>query len=121
MIDAKHANIGATVSLLLNIHKLTGPDEDLPNMLCDLFTQESEECDYQVKGSLCTYKGDTPVKCMIGNCPLGAAIDKMAHEGGFPTVTDHALTLDDEKLARMGLGKKPSYLDKIKKIFRRDK
>jgi hypothetical protein len=96
IMDRKHANIGATVSLLLNIHKLT-PDKELPTALANLFTEESDDCDYK-RDNACKFISAKTVKpgtvpCIIGNCPLGALIDKIANDQGFPTITNHAKTL----------------------------
>jgi hypothetical protein len=110
-MDRKHANIGATVSLLLNIHKLT-PDEDLPISLAELFTLESDACDYKW-GNVCKFISAKTVKsdkvpCIVGNCPLGDVIDKVANDQGFPTIMEHAKTLPFKQRLACGFVKEGS-------------
>ena len=86
MLDIKHKNIGATVSMLnlvygaLKTDKLDGP-------LAELFMEERKECDYLRKGRLlighkCGYFAlyepgeDKAVPCCIGECPLGRLVDE---------------------------------------------
>jgi len=68
-LSMKHKNIGATVALLKGIHLLTD-GEELPNELAELFTLESDECDWKKDDGHCYYTR-APFKCIVGNCPLG--------------------------------------------------
>lgn len=84
-MDAHQKNIGATVGMVKNIHKITGHDDvKMPVELTGLFTAESDSCVSKVEG-MCTFhagedleKGDsfTTPKCRVGNCPLGDLVDK---------------------------------------------
>ena len=80
MLDMRHKNIGATVSMLKMIHKVAGDNEELPTALTELFMLESGECDSKVEGA-CTFEVYpeaciSPPKCMVGNCPLGEIVDE---------------------------------------------
>ncbi len=108
MLDSKHENIGATVSMI-NIIAQKEADEIAAGesggfgalmakaMLGDvdkLFMAESGMCDYQViteGANQCHYSAKveiregatvkidvpgSPVKCCVGECPLGALVDK---------------------------------------------
>ncbi len=82
MLDGKHANIGNTVGMLKEIHKLTdGPE--MAEEITKLFMAESDDCDYK-ETPLCTFprllnpedsRDDLP-DCMAGRCPHGQAFDK---------------------------------------------
>jgi len=83
MLDMKHKNIGATVSMLNMIHELT-PGDELPIEITKLFMAESDDCDHKHETGQCTFhaeedltKGDsfTTFKCCIGECPLGPLVD----------------------------------------------
>jgi hypothetical protein len=77
MLDKKHRNIGATVSMISMVHLLT-PDADLPNAMTELFMLESGDCDYKHETGACIFNGsiEPNQKCMVGNCPLGGMLDK---------------------------------------------
>jgi len=114
-MDRKHANIGATVSLLLNIHKLVGAAAELPMSLADLFTAESHGCDYKIltdREDLCSFKDlNSKVPCKVGNCPLGVEVDKIAKEQDFPTITEHSLTLPADTKKKCGFDVGKGYKD----------
>lgn len=95
MLDPKHENIGATVSMI-NIIARQEADEIAAGksggfgalmakaMLGDvdkLFMAESGMCDHKVEKA-CTFNGPTPIEpglpvpCCIGECPLGALVDE---------------------------------------------
>jgi len=91
MIDIKHANIGATVSLVLNAHKLSS-SEELPEMVAELFTLEAVGCSHQLTTNsdpLCKYIEGEFVSCSVGNCPLGKIVDDIAAKRAIPTITEH--------------------------------
>jgi len=92
MLDPKHRNIGATVSMT-NIIAQKEADEvsgnssgNMGTMLAKavlgdvdkLFMEESNDCDYKHETGICVFDGSTkPNKvCMLANCPLGALVDK---------------------------------------------
>jgi hypothetical protein len=98
MLDPKHKNIGATVSMI-NIIAQREADEISENskasigamlakaVLGDvdkLFMAESSECDWQSPNKQCLFNSDPEhyqlhtglAPCRIGNCPLGALVDK---------------------------------------------
>jgi hypothetical protein len=80
-IDMKHKNIGATVGLVKNIHKLTGDDETMLRNLADLFIAEAAECDFRHEINdkpVCVFNGSTSpnLVCCAGECPLGAIVDE---------------------------------------------
>jgi hypothetical protein len=88
MLDREQKNIGATVSMIHMMHKLTDKDE-LPIELTKLFMLESDNCNSKVEGC-CTFDIDepdaciSPPKCMIGECPLGSIVDKELKFGARP-------------------------------------
>jgi len=101
-IDRKHACIGATVSLLLNVHKLTS-DTKLPNELAGLFTAESEDCDYK-DGVDCSFLREDRrvVKCLVGNCPLGPMVEEASKKTGRPEPAEFMLSKSREQQNKMG-------------------
>lgn len=109
-MDMKHANIGSTVSLILNIHKLSS-DEGLPVALADLFTEEAKNCDYLLVSTCMRKRGDVDhiTECTVGNCPLDDEVNKAAAEGGFPTILEFSKTRDDDQKERMGFDKVRSF------------
>ena len=97
-LDAKHKNIGATVSMINIIakkeaeEKTTGQEDGFGTKMAKmllgdidkLFMAESNSCDHKHEGC-CTFHQDdnvselddfAKVKCCIGECPLGALVDK---------------------------------------------
>lgn len=78
----KHLNIGATVVLLQEIHKLTS-DEGLPGELVSLFDAEAKmDCDFRKEGgdvAMCGFN-DEEKRCMVANCPLGALSEQQMKE-----------------------------------------
>lgn len=103
MIDSKHANIGATVSLLLNAHKLSKGSE-LPESLAELFTMESVNCDYRSGDEISSFCNHDriSVECIIGNCPLGKIVEKTSSEGGWPSPTEFMTSQSPETRKKMG-------------------
>ena len=95
MLDMKHKNIGATVSLIHMIHKLSDSDE-LPKEMAELFMLESDDCDHKHETKQCTFhaeedltKGDsfTTFPCCVGECPLGSILDKELKDNpGLPAL-----------------------------------
>jgi len=95
MLDIKHKNIGATVSMLKLIHKITD-GEELPTEITKLFMVESGECDHKHETGQCTFyaeedleSGDsfTTFACCIGECPLGSMVDKELKDSpGLPSI-----------------------------------
>lgn len=74
-MDAEQRNIGATVGMIKSMHKITGHDDtEVPIELSKLFIAESNRCSDRAN-NMCTFK-DEPLECRIGNCPLGALVDK---------------------------------------------
>ena len=88
MLDIKHKNIGATVSMLKLIHKITD-GEELPTEITKLFMVESGECDYKHESGACVFNGslETNLNCCIGECPLGSMVDKELKDSpGLPSI-----------------------------------
>lgn len=95
MLDSKHGNIGATVSMI-NLIAQKQADETAGNSpvgigtmfaelvlgdVDELFMAESGMCDYKVEKA-CTFNGPAPIEpglpvpCCVGECPLGALVDE---------------------------------------------
>ena len=84
-LDIKHMNIGATVSMLRLMQELDGGQSD--DALTELFMVESVECDYKLLEA-CTYNDSLKpdMLCCIGECPLGAEVDKKLKLMSLPDV-----------------------------------
>jgi hypothetical protein len=83
MLDAKHANIGNTIGMVKEIHKLSN-DPKLADEITLLFMEESNDCDYQIISDdhkLCTHGENSADPCTIGNCPLGKLFDDERNKG----------------------------------------
>ena len=74
MLDMKHKNIGATVSMMRILSGLVG-GKDLPEELSGLFVMESDDCDHKERGD-CVFDLSDRVICNINNCPLGPLVDE---------------------------------------------
>jgi hypothetical protein len=85
MLDPKHKNIGATVGMVKEIHKLSH-DPLLAEELTKLFMEESNGCDYKHETAACIFNGSTEsnMKCRVGNCPLGPLVDEELKFGSDP-------------------------------------
>ena len=69
----KYMNIGATVVLIKEVHKLSS-DEGLPTELAKLFEAEAAmDCDFRKEGAYVAtcHFFEKEQRCMIANCPLG--------------------------------------------------
>ena len=81
MLDIKHKNIGATVSMLNLIYGVLKTDK-LDTPLTELFMAESNDCDHKViserDGGVCIFNGslETNLRCCIGECPLGRLVNE---------------------------------------------
>jgi len=103
MLDPKHKNIGATVSMI-NIIAQKEADEiaesfkgngigavmaGLLGDIDELFMAEASECDYKHETGQCTFHAEEDLldalqagnssitfPCCVGECPLGALVDK---------------------------------------------
>jgi hypothetical protein len=95
LLTPKHRNIGSTVGMVKDIHKLSEKPR-IAKVLTELFMEESTDCDYKHKTGQCTFhveedltKGDSfttlanyssqvdaALPCRAGNCPLGPLVDK---------------------------------------------
>jgi hypothetical protein len=77
MLDMKHKNIGATVSMMRILSGLVG-GKDLPEELSGLFDLESDDCDHKRGGDCIFDSADlgNRVSCDINNCPLGPLVDE---------------------------------------------